>query len=156
MIELVLAHADLARVRFAHSPIHELVTSLFVLQDPSRRPMYGDWLSSVRPRLDGLQLELLTALAPPSRYLPAFLFPAPAVPRPVLADQLEAVVASPPAMVRAELDRAWEGWPLPPACFPSMGTRPGTCPPSPRRSSATGRLPSCRCGRGCRRSALWT
>jgi hypothetical protein len=53
MIELVLAHADLARVRFAHSPIHELAASLLVLQDPSRRPMYGDWLSLVRPRLDG-------------------------------------------------------------------------------------------------------
>jgi DNA-binding transcriptional ArsR family regulator len=128
MIELVLAHADLARVRFAHSPIHELVTSLLVLQDPSRRPMYGDWLSSVRPRLDGLQLELLTALAPPSRYLPAFLFPAPAVPRPVLADQLEAVVASPPAMVRAELDRAWEGRPLPSGLLPLYGDPAGHLP----------------------------
>jgi len=119
MIELVLAHADLARVRFAHSPIHELVTSLLVLQDPSRWPMYGDWLSSVRPRLDGLQLELLTALAPPSRYLPAFLFPAPAVPRPTLADQLEAVVASP---------RPW--------CGPSS-TRLGTAAPSLRYCGAS-------------------
>jgi hypothetical protein len=57
MIELVLAHADLARVRFAHSPIHELVASLLVLQDPSRRLMYDGWLSSVEPRLDGLPLS---------------------------------------------------------------------------------------------------
>jgi len=113
MIELVLAHADLARVRFAHSPIHELVASLLVLQDPSRRLMYDGWLSSVEPRLDGLPLELLTALAPPGRYLPVFLFPAPAVPRPTLADELEAVVASPPAVVRAELDTVWERRPLP-------------------------------------------
>ena len=35
MIELVLAHTDLARVRFAHSPVRELVASLLVLQDPS-------------------------------------------------------------------------------------------------------------------------
>jgi hypothetical protein len=156
MIELVLAHADLARVRFAHSPIHELAASLLVLQDPSRRPMYGDWLSSVRPRLDGHRLELLTALVPPSRYLPAFPFPAPAVPRPALADQLEAVVASPPAVVRTELDKVGDGRPLPAVLRGLMRTRPGTCPPSPRRSSATGRLPSCRCGRGCRRSAPWT
>jgi DNA-binding transcriptional ArsR family regulator len=42
-----------------------------------------------------------------------FLFPAPAVPRPTLADELEAVVASPPAVVRAELDKVWERRPLP-------------------------------------------
>jgi hypothetical protein len=35
MIEIVLAHSDLARVRFAHSPIEELVASLRVLQDPA-------------------------------------------------------------------------------------------------------------------------
>jgi hypothetical protein len=113
MIELVLAHADLARVRFAHSPIHELLGSLLVLQDPSRRSMYGDWLSSVRPQLGGLRLELLTALAPTGRYLPAFLFPPPSVPRPAFADELEAVVASSPAMVRAELDKVCDGRQLP-------------------------------------------
>lgn len=113
MIELVLAHTDLARVRFAHSPIHELVASLLVLQDPSRRPMYDGWLSSVRPRLAGLRLELLIALTPPGRYLPGFLFPAPTVPRPTLADELEAVATSPPAMVRAELDKLCDGRPLP-------------------------------------------
>ena len=41
MIELVLDHSDLARVRFAHSPVRELATSLLVLQDPSRRVMHG-------------------------------------------------------------------------------------------------------------------
>ena len=41
MIELVLDPTDLARVRFAHSPIRELVSSLLVLQDPSRRVMHG-------------------------------------------------------------------------------------------------------------------
>jgi DNA-binding transcriptional ArsR family regulator len=118
MIELVLAHADLARVRFAHSPIHELVASLLVLQDPSRRPMYDGWLASVRPRLGDLQLELLTALAPTGRYLPAFLFPPPSVPRPAFADELEALVASSPAMVRAELDKLCDDWRLSPVLRP--------------------------------------
>jgi len=49
MVELALGHVDLARVRFAHSPIRELVSSLLVLQDPSRQPMYGRWLATVRP-----------------------------------------------------------------------------------------------------------
>ena len=41
MIEIMLAHSDLARVRFAHSPVGELVASLRVLQDPGRQLMYG-------------------------------------------------------------------------------------------------------------------
>jgi DNA-binding transcriptional ArsR family regulator len=101
-------------VRFAHSPIHELVASLVVVQDPSRRPMFDGWLSSVRPRLGGgLRLDLLTALTPPGHYLPGFLFPAPTAPRPALADELAAVATSPPAMVRAELDTLYDGRALP-------------------------------------------
>jgi hypothetical protein len=46
MIELALDHVDLARVRFAYAPIRELVSSLLLLQDPSRQPMYGRWLAT--------------------------------------------------------------------------------------------------------------
>ena len=84
MIEMVLAHVDLARVRFAYSPIRELVASLLVLQDPSRQRIHGRWLSAVRRQLDGVELELLTALAPPGRYLPSFLLPPPTAPLAVL------------------------------------------------------------------------
>ena len=118
MIEIMLAHSDLARVRFAHSPIEELVASLRVLQDPGRQLMYGRWLSVTRRRLDGLRLELLTALAPTGRYLPAFLFPPPTRPWGELAEELDQVAASPPVMVRAELDKVREGRPLPAALAP--------------------------------------
>jgi DNA-binding transcriptional ArsR family regulator len=113
MIEIVLAHSDLARVRFAHSPVEELVASLRVLQDPGRQLMYGPWVSTLRPRLGGVELELLCALAPAGRYLPAFLFPPPTQPWGVLAEELAQVAASPPAVVRAELDKVREGRPLP-------------------------------------------
>jgi len=113
MIELMLGHIDLARVRFAHSPIRELVASLLVLQDPRRQPMYGRWLSTVRPQLGGVRLEVLVALVPAGRILPTFLLPAPTGPRPTLADELAAVAATPPAVVRAELDLVGEGRPLP-------------------------------------------
>jgi DNA-binding transcriptional ArsR family regulator len=113
MIELVLAHADLARVRFAHSPIRELVTSLLVLQDPRRQPMYGRWLSRIRPQLGDLQLELLIALAPAGRYLPSFLLPPPTRPWPALADELAAVTVTHSAVVREELDLVRDGRPLP-------------------------------------------
>jgi DNA-binding transcriptional ArsR family regulator len=128
MIEIVLAHSDLARVRFAHSPIEELVASLRVLQDPGRQLMYGPWVSTVRPRLGGPGMELLTALAPTGRYLPAFLFPPPTQPWGVLTEELEQVVASPPAMVRSELDKVREGRPLPTVLEPLYADPAGHLP----------------------------
>jgi hypothetical protein len=86
MIEMALAHVDLARLRFAHSPIGELVASLLVLQERSRQHMYGRWISAVRGRLRGLELDLLLALAPIGRYLPDFLMPPPSQPWEALAD----------------------------------------------------------------------
>jgi hypothetical protein len=113
MIELVLAHTDLARVRFAHSPVRELVASLLVLQDRSRRAMHGRWLAAVQPRLGGLRLDLLTALVPLGPYLPSFLPPAVSRPWPELAEELDAITASPAALVRAELDQVYQGGSLP-------------------------------------------
>jgi DNA-binding transcriptional ArsR family regulator len=113
MIELVLAHTDLARVRFAHSPIRELVASLLTVQDRTRQVIHGSWLAAARPRLGGVRLELLTALAPGCRYLPQFLLPAVSKPWPELAEELDAVAASPPAVVRDELDELYEDRPLP-------------------------------------------
>jgi DNA-binding transcriptional ArsR family regulator len=104
MIELVLAHTDLARVRFAHSPIRELMASLLVLQDQSRQPTYSRWLSSLWPQIKRLRLEWLTELVPSCRYLPPFLLPPPTDPRPALAEELHTVATSSPAIVRTELD----------------------------------------------------
>ena len=113
MIEIVLAHTDLARMRFAHSPVEELVASLRVLHDRSREHMYRKWLLAVRGHLGGLRLDLLTALAPTGRYLPDFILPPPTGPWGVLAEELNAVAAAPPAAVRADLETLCEGRPLP-------------------------------------------
>ena len=68
----------------------------------------------MRPRLGGLRLELLTALAPAGGpYLPQFLLPVVSKPWPELAEELDAIAASPAALVRAELDQAYQGRPLP-------------------------------------------
>lgn len=56
MIEIEMAHTDRAQMRFAHSPIRELVASLRVLHDRSRHHMYSTWLSALRVRLGGLRL----------------------------------------------------------------------------------------------------
>ena len=128
MIEITLAHSDLARVRFAHSPVEELVASLRVLQDPGRQLMYGRWVSATRDRLGGLRLDLLAALAPTGRYLPAFLFPPSTRPWGVLSEELAQIAASPPAVVRAELDKVREGAPLPAVLGPLYDDPAGQLP----------------------------
>jgi DNA-binding transcriptional ArsR family regulator len=128
MIEIMLAHSDLARVRFAHSPVEELVASLRVLQDPGRQLMYGRWVAATRGRLGGLRLDLLAALAPTGRYLPAFLFPPSTRPWGVLSEELAQIAASPPAMVRAELDKVREGAPLPAVLEPLYDDPAGQLP----------------------------
>lgn len=112
MTELVLAHVDLARIRFAHSPVREVVASLGVLHDPGRQCMYGTWLSAVRGRLGGVWLELLIALAP-TWSTPPFVAPPPTRPWAVLADELDAITATPPATVRADLEDVYQDRPLP-------------------------------------------
>ena len=113
MIEFVLAHTDLGRVRFAHSPIRELVVSLRVLQDRRSQHMYARWLSAVQGHLGGLQLELLIALAPTGPYLPAFMMPPPTAPWGVLTDELDVLTGTSPALVRRDLEKVFEGRSLP-------------------------------------------
>jgi DNA-binding transcriptional ArsR family regulator len=112
MIEICLTQADLVQVRFAHSPVRELVASLRLVRDPSRHPMYESWFSDVGGRLRGLKLDLLTAVAA-LPVPPAFLTPTPTAPWGVLADELEAIGATPPAIVRAQLREGRRGRTMP-------------------------------------------
>lgn len=113
MIEIELEHDDLARMRFAHSPIRELVASVRALHDSSRHQMYGEWRSAVRSKLGGLRLELLIALAPSGPYALDFLAPSSTRPWGVLADELEVVAATSPTVVRADIDWVYQDRSLP-------------------------------------------
>lgn len=118
MIEIQLANADLARMRFVHSPIRELVASLRTLQDPNGHQMYRQWLCAVGSQLAGLNLELLTALAPTGRVMPDFTAPKPTRQWEALTDELDAVAATPPWYVRAELEAVYRDRPIPAALRP--------------------------------------
>ena len=67
-------------------------------------------------------------LAPTGRYLPAFLFPPATQPWGVLDQELEQIAASPPAVVRAELDKVREGRPLPAVLGPLYDDPAGQLP----------------------------
>ncbi|WP_188192973.1 DUF5937 family protein [Nonomuraea sp. SYSU D8015] len=98
----VLRPEDVARIRFAFSPMWELVASLRTLQQPARQSIHLPWLKAVRPRLAGLDLAELFALVPPAGYLADFITPPPDTPMPDFAAELGRVRRTSPERARAE------------------------------------------------------
>ena len=91
MVRFVFSVEDLARTRFAISPMHELVHSLVALRDPAHAALHVPWLRSLSGRLDGLPLERAVALLPPRGYTPDFLTPPPGGPLGSIEDDFAAL-----------------------------------------------------------------
>ena len=113
MLRIEFAPADLAGLRFAHSPMVEVVTSGLVLTRPGSSWIYQPWAAAVRPRLDGVD-TFLAVIGGPTCYVPDFLTPVPPVARPTLADELAVVAATPLDTVATEVAAAWAGHDAPP------------------------------------------
>ena len=103
MVRYEFELSDLARLRFAISPMWELVISLRALRDPSEAAMHLPWVRSVRERVRGLDLLPLLGLVPPDGYIPDFLTPPPNTPLASFEDELEAVRSTPALRVRKEV-----------------------------------------------------
>nr|WP_199811370.1 ArsR family transcriptional regulator [Kitasatospora phosalacinea] len=104
---MALPAHDVARVRFAVSPLWQLTTSYRLLASGAADPVHRRWLDQVRPRTAaaGLDRRLLAELLPPGAgYVPDFLNPAPATPAPTLDEELAALAATPAERIRADLD----------------------------------------------------
>src|SRR5205823_9290352 len=117
VIELVVAPEDLARVRFARSPLDELVQSFLVLLGRKGVDLHRPWVTATRPRLAGLDLSLLEALTSVHRYLPDFIMPPPRDAATTFAAELERVRATDPGEVRRSL-AYWSEDELPQALRP--------------------------------------
>lgn len=91
MISFGFSLEDLARTRFAISPMWELVTSLRVLRDPARAALHLPWVREALPIARGLGLEGALALTPPEGYMPDFLTPPPSGPLASFEGELELV-----------------------------------------------------------------
>ncbi|MEV6285733.1 DUF5937 family protein [Kribbella sp. NPDC051770] len=105
MIEYDLAANDLGEVRFAISPMNELVLSLRALRDPGRFPLQLPWLRATEPARAQLDLDLLLALSNEVLWVPDFLTPRPHTPLGKIDDELAAVSTTPSSVVRADLAR---------------------------------------------------
>ncbi len=97
--------ADLTRLRFAISPMWELVISTRVLRDPAWAVMHLPWVRVVRERVRGLDLQTLQDLVPMTGYIPDFLTPPPLTPLASFEDELEAIRCTPTARVRSEVSQ---------------------------------------------------
>ncbi|MEU4291798.1 DUF5937 family protein [Kribbella sp. NPDC026596] len=114
MIEYELAGNDLGEVRFAISPLHELILSLRTLRDPGRFPLQLPWLRATEPARAGLDLDLLRALTNESLWTPDFLTPRPYSPLARIEDELSTLTSTPAGVVRADLAE------IHPATLPSV------------------------------------
>lgn len=103
MIEFVLTEPDLTGIRFAISPLNELTLSLRALNDPGRYPLHLRWIREVVEARDRLDLPVLRALTTDRGWTPDFLSPRPESPLTRIEDELDAVRATAPDVVRRDL-----------------------------------------------------
>lgn len=115
---------DVARIRFAFSPLWELVASLRTLRQPARQSLHLPWIKAVRPRLAGLDLTELLALVPPTGYLADFITPPPDTPLPDFAAELERVRHTAPERVLDELAHLREAGRADPAVLDRLAADP--------------------------------
>jgi DNA-binding transcriptional ArsR family regulator len=101
VIELEFTPADYRRIRFAFSPVAEAITSLRTFTSGRRNGLHGPWLDTVT--LDGVDMELLTALVRPAGYMPDFLVPTPPGRTASMDTSLEQVAATAVDVVVHEL-----------------------------------------------------
>src|SRR3954469_16151268 len=104
MVRFVFSVEDLARTRFAISPMFELERSLLALRDPSTAALHVPWLRSLSGRLAGIELEPAVALTPASGYSPDFTTPPPAGPLGRIEDDLAALRATPVRQIRRDME----------------------------------------------------
>ncbi|GLY00567.1 winged helix-turn-helix domain-containing protein [Actinoplanes sp. NBRC 101535] len=114
MIEVEFGPADVAGLRFAHSPMAEIVAGAFVLRD--RGPgawMHDSWRRRVTPLLPRWPV-LSAVLFGPHHYAPDFLNPVPRGSRPTLDDELRLLAATPLDTIVEQVTAGWAGHEPPP------------------------------------------
>jgi hypothetical protein len=125
MVDVRFDIESISGVRFGVSPMFEMMLSLRALRDPAAAPLHLPWVEDARRLTADLQLEPLLLLLLPDAYTPDFLNPPPAGPTAELEDELEVMLATPAAQIRAEVTRCYEDT-APPAALERFMSRPRT------------------------------
>lgn len=110
MLKFTLSPALLGNTRFTFSPLVEVGASISLLGLPRTGHPHQPWIQHVRNELVGVvDMELLTAGCPPSRWPPDYLFTPPESTVTTIDDQLDVLRGYPPAKFAADLRQAWSG-----------------------------------------------
>src|SRR4051812_40091367 len=114
---------DLLQLRFAISPMWEVVASLRRLRDPAGAGVHVPWVAGLRDgRLAGIDLAPALSLTPPTGYVPDFVSPPPTTPLARFEDEIDLVRKTPPGQVRHDLGLMLAGRRAPPALEPFLKT----------------------------------
>jgi DNA-binding transcriptional ArsR family regulator len=100
---LELTPDDLLRLRFAHSPMAEVVTSAIAVRDGSWQ--YTRWRSRLGRKADDLDV-FWRVIDTAGGGIPDFLTPLPRTARPTLESELATIAATPPERIADELGRS--------------------------------------------------
>ena len=103
MIEWRLLPEDVARIKFAFSPVWELVLSLVALRAPAEHSLHLPWVRATRPLIADLDLAEVFALVPVHGIVADFLTTTPTEPLPDLATELDRVRRTEPRRVIADI-----------------------------------------------------
>ncbi|MBY8878609.1 ArsR/SmtB family transcription factor [Actinacidiphila acidipaludis] len=105
-VRFAFSATDMARTRFAVSPLWEVVASVRTFRTAGRHSVHRHWRERVAPRLAaaGLDGGLLTDLVPPAGYTPDFITPPPLPGGGGLDAELRELAATPVEDVRRELE----------------------------------------------------
>src|SRR4051794_8487978 len=105
---------DLARTRFAISPMWELIAGLRALRDSEWAAMHLPWVREALPIAHELDMGTALAATPTTGYIPDFLTPPPSGPLAEFSDELALVEATPARQVRRDLEIMFRGRRVPP------------------------------------------
>jgi hypothetical protein len=113
MVDMRFDIESISGVRFGVSPMFETVLSVGALRDPAAAPLHLPWVEDARRLAADLELEPLLLLLRPGAYMPDFLNPPPAGRTAELEEELDVMLATPAAQIRAEVTRCYEDTALP-------------------------------------------
>src|SRR5689334_17985033 len=102
MLVLRLRGQDVAAVRFAISPLNELVGSLIRRRRRGRNPATAPWEARIDELLDGEDTATLDLLVSPRGWAPDVLTPFPDGPEARVGAELDAVRGADPRRLRPE------------------------------------------------------
>ena len=114
VIQVRLTVSDLARTRFAYSPLAEVGESLYLLSSGSMYGLQRGWYADVAPRLGAVDMDLLLSVVPPRPWIADFLFIGAEDASTSIDSQLDWLRAIPADAFAAELGSVWRGGSPPP------------------------------------------